>query len=335
MLVGKVEQSLRVWGLDGAGLIIAVSGGPDSVALLRALVALRDTAEHRPLVLAHLNHQLRREESDADETFVRELHRSLVAAGATGLELWCDRLDVAHEASVRRDNLEKVARDLRYAWLARIANERGIRLVATGHTASDQAETVLHRLLRGSGLRGLQGIAPRRPLTGQVEVVRPLLTVTRAEVLAYLQELRQAYRHDRSNLDVSRTRNRIRHELLPHLAQDYNPAISSTLCRLAEQATEAYRGEEALAAALLAQAELPRAGRLLILDCSTLATAARHVVREAFRLAWAREQWPAGGMGYHDWDRLAALVFQEAKAVDLPGGIRARRRQGVVQMGQK
>ncbi len=137
-------------------MVVAVSGGPDSVVLLRALLAFRGR-EGPPLVLAHLNHQLRGAESEEDEQFVRDLHGRLVGEGHRGLRLCCERLNVAEQA--RGENLESVARRVRYAWLTRVAEEACLPFVATGHTADDQAETVLHRLLRGTGLRGLRGIA--------------------------------------------------------------------------------------------------------------------------------------------------------------------------------
>jgi tRNA(Ile)-lysidine synthase len=206
--------------------------------------------------------------------------------------------------------------------------------VATGHTADDQAETVVHRLLRGTGLRGLRGIARRRPLAPGVELVRPLLEVTQAEVLAYLEAEGQPFRSDRTNADLGFTRNRIRRDLLPRLAQEYNPAVVDVLCRLAAQAEEVFREEEADARALLAAAERPRAGALVVFDRSTLAGAPRRLVREAFRQVWERESWPLGEMGFDHWERLVAVAFGGAEAVDLPGGVRARGRGRVVQVGR-
>jgi tRNA(Ile)-lysidine synthase len=329
-LVAEVRRCL-----DGAGCagVAAVSGGPDSVALLRALVAVRGDHAAGPLVVAHLNHQLRGPESDADEAFVCTLHAELAAGGAPGLELRCHRVDVAALAAAEGANVEAVARRVRYDWLAQTAAEAGVPWVATGHTADDQAETVLHRLLRGTGLRGLRGIAAQRPLRPGVELLRPLLRITRAEVLAYLNVAQQPYRQDSSNLDLDYTRNRIRHKLLPHLAERYNPGIVEILGRLAEQAEEAYREIESQAAALLAAAELPRAGPLLIFDRARLAESPRPLVREALRLAWEREGWPQSAMTFDHWDRLAAVACGESGAVDLPGGIRARYRGRVVQLG--
>ncbi len=340
-LVDKVEQFLRRQGISPRGMVVAVSGGPDSVTLLRVLVTLRDRdlssctdGPASTLVIAHLNHQLRGAESDADERFVGELHGSLTAKGIKGLELRCERFDVAGQARAEGGNLENVARRVRYDWLAGVAREFGVSCVATGHTADDQAETVLHRLLRGTGLKGLRAIAAQRVLAPGVQVVRPLLHVTRDEVLAYLEGESQAYRQDSSNASLDYMRNRIRHELLPRLAQHYNPGIVSVLCRLAEQADEAYRNHLALAEQLLAETERPRAGNLLIFDRQRLAAAPRYLVREVFRLVWEREGWPMGSMGFREWDRLADLVSEKVVAVDLPGGIRALQRGLVVQVGR-
>jgi len=329
-LPAKVRRCLASLGPLSGGIVVAVSGGPDSVALLRALLAVRPPAH--PLVVAHLNHRLRGGESDGDAEFVRQLHGSLLAVHSH-FELRCEASDVAAIAQARGDNLESTARQVRYDWLNQVAVETGCRFVATGHTADDQAETVLHRLLRGTGLTGLRGIAARRPLTEHVEVVRPLLHVSRAEVLAYLDELKQPYRLDSSNQNLDLTRNRIRHELLPLLARDYNPAIARLLTQLAEQADEAVRIVDGAARELLTAAELPRAGSLLIFDRQRLAQAPRHVVREAFRLAWLREDWPQAAMNFAAWERLAELVGTAPSALDLPGGLQARCRGRVVQVG--
>jgi tRNA(Ile)-lysidine synthase len=330
--VRLVEQVRSFWSrLERASgpVVVALSGGPDSVALF---LALREVIPG-PLVLAHLNHQLRGADSDADEAFVRDLHGAWRAAGDQKLTLHCERREVALLARSRGENLESAARRIRYGWLLEVAQEHGCPWVATGHTADDQAETVLHRLLRGTGLKGLRGIAPRRPLAPEVEVVRPLLRVRRAEVLAFLVARGQAFRQDSSNTDLRFTRNRLRHELLPHLAARYNPAVVEVLCRLAEQAEDTYQAEETAARALWAAAELPRAGPLLVFDRQRLAAEPRHRIREVFRLAWAREGWPLGGMGFADWERLTAVALGEMPRVDLPGKVRACCRPRVVQVG--
>jgi len=302
--------------LRETGLVLAVSGGADSVALLRALA---DT----PSIVAHLNHKLRGAASDADEAFVRGL------AATHRLPFVSVRIDVASQA----DNLEQTARDIRYRWLSEVAHTHGLRHVATAHNADDQAETVLHRLLRGTGLQGLRGIAARRTLEPGIEVIRPLLSVRRAEIVAYLAELGQPFQVDETNSDVRYTRNRLRHELLPLLERDYNPETATLLCRLADQADEAYREGRMAAEQLLALAERPRSARLLVFDVTVLRAATGYRVREMFRLLWEREGWPISAMNFERWKALEAVVNGDVAAVDLPGRYRVRQRGNVVLVG--
>jgi tRNA(Ile)-lysidine synthase len=330
--VRRVGRGLALLGVGPGAVVVAVSGGPDSVALLRALVALRPDDD---LVIAHVNHQLRGAESDADEQSVRDLHARFVPAGAGKLVLRCRRADTAEEARTERANLEAVARRIRYEWLGQIAAEVGARWIATGHTADDQAETVLHRLLRGTGLKGLRGIAPRRALTNTVELVRPLLGLRRAEVLAYLDEVGQSYRTDSSNCDPRFTRNRIRHELLPLLAEEFNPRIVEILTRVARQANRPYERERHRAQDLLAAAERPRAGSTLILDCTVLATVPVSEIRAVFRLLWEREGWPTGRLNFDAWDRLASVARGDIGGVDMPGGVRVRATEHVVRIERR
>jgi tRNA(Ile)-lysidine synthase len=306
--------------------VVAVSGGPDSVALLRLLLEPRQAGLVGALTVAHLNHRLRGADSDTDEDFVQRLARE------HSLPFRCQRINVAKLAEERGDNLENTARQVRYDWLTEIARGSGASWLATGHTADDQAETVLHRLLRGTGLQGLGGIPPRRELAPGITLIRPLLGCSRADVLAYLQAVQQEYRTDSSNVDLGFTRNRIRHELLPALVRDFNPAVVSVLCRLAEQAREVQSLLEIHVGELLKDAEMPRAGNLLVFNRPVLAKAPRHLLREMFRLVWNRENWPAGAMTFDDWDRLAALACQD-DSIDLPEKIHARSTGKVIQVG--
>jgi tRNA(Ile)-lysidine synthase len=221
---------------------------------------------------------------------------------------------------------------VRYDFLARVAREAGAGWVATAHTLDDQAETVLHRLIRGTGLRGLRGIAANRELTPGVRLLRPMLTVSRAEVIAYLRAIGQPWREDATNLDVALTRNRIRHELLP-LLRTFNPEIAEALGRTAAQAEEVYGGIEQVAGALLQAAERPRAGRVVVLDRPGLEAVASHCVRELLHLVWEREGWARGGMTLDHWQRAANVVQGLAPAWDLAGGIRIVGTARVVRIG--
>lgn len=324
----KVEHAWRGLGTPAPGVVVAVSGGPDSVALLHALSSLRNAADG-PLVVAHLNHQLRGAESDDDEAFVREL------AAARGVAVVCHRLDMAALVRAEGGNLEALARRERYRWLAEVAREQGLRFVVTGHTASDQAETVLHRVLRGTGLEGLRGIAPRRRLTDGVELVRPLLEVTRREVLDYLTEVGQPARQDASNEDRRFTRNRIRHELLPLLAREYNPRVEEVLARLARLAEEWATEDQEEAAGLLERTERGRERGLVLLDAEAFGGVPRRRIRSALRLLWRREGWPMLEMGLDHWDGATAVCLGEPNRRDLPGGVRIERRGVVVRVGRE
>jgi len=230
MLVKKVHRSLQRFGMirSGERVLVAVSGGPDSVALTHALVELAATEEFE-LLLAHLNHQLR-EAGDADEAFCSELARRL------NLPFSSHRVDVADEARRNGYSLEEQARISRYRFLGETAERWDCPRIALGHTRDDQAETLLLRLLRGSGTTGLAAIRPvvSMPTLLKARLMRPMLDVTRAEVLTFLDEKDIAYRLDRTNLDLSIPRNRIRHETLPLLARHHNPNVTETLARTAE-----------------------------------------------------------------------------------------------------
>jgi tRNA(Ile)-lysidine synthase len=205
---------------------VGVSGGADSVALLRLLAELQTKLGIAIFVL-HFHHQLRGAEADEDERFVQEL------AGKFLVEFVSDRADVAGEARRNGLNLEDAARRLRYRFFASVAAARELDCVAVAHTADDQAETVLAHLLRGTGLAGLAGIYPVAGLT-----VRPLLEIGRQELREYLSGLRQPWREDASNQDTSRMRARIRHQLLPLLKHDFDPSSGTRLARLANFARE-------------------------------------------------------------------------------------------------
>ncbi len=208
---------------------VAVSGGADSVVLLHMLHRLRSEFACELEVL-HVNHHLRGEESDADEAFVRELAREL------GLPVF-----VEHAAAPDR-GVEQGARDQRRGFFQRARSELRLERVALGHTRSDQAETVLFRLLRGSGLTGLAGM---RPLT-EDHLIRPLLTCGREEVRAWAHEEGIAWREDSSNLNRAFTRNRLRLETLPELRNAYNPNLEALLAQNADlaRAEESYWQEQ-------------------------------------------------------------------------------------------
>jgi tRNA(Ile)-lysidine synthase len=205
---------------------VAVSGGPDSVALVFLLREIAADAGFTLAGLIHVNHGLRGADADADEAFVRAL------ADRLGLACEVARADVASLARATRRSIEDTARDARYAFFAEAADRLRATRVATGHTLDDQAETVLLRLLRGTGNRGLSGIRVRRGA-----LIRPLLDCRRAELRRYLLARDEAFREDASNLDRSIPRNRIRRDLLP-VVEDLAPGGVRALARAAEWAAD-------------------------------------------------------------------------------------------------
>jgi tRNA(Ile)-lysidine synthase len=310
--------------------VLGVSGGADSVALLRGLV---DLLPSQLLIVAHLNHRLRGVESDADQEFVRELASTLAGSRAR-IEFQTTSLNVEQLAVDERENLEGIARRERYRWLEAVAVDAGATWIATGHTADDQAETVLHRMIRGTGLQGLRGIARERCLPSGTMLVRPLLSITRGSIVDYLASLQQAYREDSSNADERYTRNRIRRELLPVLLT-YNPRINEVLSRLAEQAEEMFDEQERLAEQLLRTAELPSAGSVRVLDCNILRAAPRHRVREALRRLWNREGWAMDAMTFEHWERCVDLISGfGTHTIDFPGPVRGQRTLAAVTFEQ-
>lgn len=208
-------------------LIVGVSGGADSVALLDLLSTL--PGFHLKLVVAHLNHQLRGDDSDGDERFVQEL--------ASRYQLPCEqlRVDVKQMAATQRISLEEAGRKARYIFFEELRTKYSATAIAVAHHADDQAETLLMRLLRGAGITGLAAMAP----CNQNRVVRPLLMISRQELLDHLTGRKLTFREDKSNADQTYLRNRIRHELIP-LLQGYNPAITQRL-----SATASLLGEDA------------------------------------------------------------------------------------------
>lgn len=217
-----------------ARVVVGVSGGADSMALLHVLGALNAECGYAlKLHIGHLDHQLRGSQSEADAAFVQ--------AAADDMQVPCtiERCDVADRAAQGGGSVEETARRERYGFLERLCVKVGAQVVAVGHQRDDDAETVLHRVIRGTGLRGLAGIPRVRPLRqgSPIRLIRPLLRRDRKAILAYLAECSVPYCEDATNREVSSaTRNRIRHEVLPLLEKQINPQVREALLRLAEQA---------------------------------------------------------------------------------------------------
>jgi tRNA(Ile)-lysidine synthase len=210
----------------GQDIVVAVSGGVDSMVLLHSLHRLARVRQWG-LTVAHLNHQLRGRSSDADQRLVERTARQL------GLPIIAQRADIRAIAAAGKGSIEMVARRVRHEFLAHVAKENGIRAIALAHHADDQVELFFLRLLRGAGGDGLSGMEPvaASPADPQIKIVRPLLGLSRAEIEAHARRERILFREDASNRSTDHLRNRIRHELLPLLARKFQPAIREIVLR--------------------------------------------------------------------------------------------------------
>ena len=300
-----------------ARVLVAVSGGSDSVALLLLLRELEQLGEMTVVGVAHLNHALRAD-AGRDEQFCRAL------ADEIGVPFRSDTIDVRTRAETSRISIEDAGRRARYEFFDRIADELNADAIATGHTKDDQAETFLLRLLRGAGPRGLAGIHPR---VGRV--VRPLIEISRDELRTYLASVDQPFREDVTNADVSIPRNRVRHELLPLIRERFSPSIEDVLAR---EATIARQDEDRLEqeAIDLASSIVLRGETRDTVELDRLSLIALHpalAVRVA-RLALHRLV-PVRFVGFDDIERLLEFARQpdERGTLSLPGQQVTRRGQ--------
>ncbi|HOP39849.1 MAG TPA: tRNA lysidine(34) synthetase TilS [Geobacteraceae bacterium] len=314
-MLKKVSEFIRENRLFTRGdmVVVAVSGGADSVALLdilASLVKLRLT-----LIVAHLNHGLRGEESDADAIFVERL------AAQYGVPVELKRVEVASIARARKLSLEEAGRVARYEWFDRVAAARRACSVALGHHADDQAETFLLRLFRGSGTTGLASMRPR----SLERYVRPLLTLTREEIIAYLKRRGLSWRHDSSNDETDFLRNRIRHECLPYL-RTYNPAINERLATTAE----ILAADEALLEKLTDQV-FPRLSRVasdnVVLDLNAVRAELPGLRYRLYRRAILSLKGNLARISAHHLKQIDEMVcaFMSRGEQSLPGGLAVMR----------
>ena len=299
-------------------VIVCVSAGADSVALLRGLASLRADGPGR-LVVAHFNHRLRGSASSADETFTRDLCNRLKLPLEVGSHTG-QRTEVA-------DTSEATARAARYTFFEAVAKTQGARFVATAHSADDQAETILHRIVRGTGIGGLGGIPRTRLLATGITILRPLLAFTRSEISEFLESLPQPFREDSSNRDLRFTRNRIRAVLLPELTSLYNPKVRDALLRLGILASDSQQVVQSLCIDVLDRCVTTQGPYQVQICCQSLAAFPPAVLREVLIVLWKNLDWPLQEMGFDHWNQLAYMMLPGpiTKQCTLPGNIVAAR----------
>jgi tRNA(Ile)-lysidine synthase len=330
--LAMLEVGLRRCEFNGDQILVGVSGGADSVALLQGLAHLsksgaarsRTTTDRFKIIVAHIDHQIRDDSID-DAEWVRSLSAEL------NIECRIEAANVLKRVAETQESIEEAARKIRYEALLRIAHDEGCGAVAVAHTADDQAETVLHHLVRGTSVTGLRGMLWSRPLNDGLaesgeQLIRPMLEIRRAELEAWLAEIGQSFRSDSTNTDDTLTRNRIRHQLLPTLERDFNPQIRKALGTLAGHAAEVSDLLRSLSDQLVDASLLQLSTDSIRIDCPALAEQPPILIREALLTVWRQAGWPLQRMGHREWQKLCDLVAQNSGAASLPERIDARRR---------
>ena len=315
-VVGAIEAALlRVGVRPGSSLLIGLSGGADSVALTSVLVELRERLRLR-ITAAHLNHRIRAAESDRDEAFVRAMCARL------GIELIVERADGLATVA----NLEERARDARREFLLRVADQVQADFVALGHHRDDQAETVLMRLMRGAGAAGMAAMAERGP----GRLIRPMLSLSRAEIREYLDGRAIPFVEDSSNASRDILRNRIRADLLPMLERDYAPGFSG---RLVELASEMRSLDELVSAIAARELDAMRIGGDA-LDVSGFSAQNRAVRAVVIRLFLAERMGSLRKISRAHVESVLHLMLDggPSDSIDLPGGWRAAREYNLLRL---
>jgi len=317
-LLDQVRRTIAAHHLltSGQRVIVAVSGGPDSVALFHLLVHLRQRLA-LSLHVAHLDHGLR-DESGGDAAFVQSL------AAQWKVPATIERRDVGTICSQEGWSLEDGARRIRYQFLLETARRQSADRVALAHTADDQAETILMRLVQGTGLLGLGAIPIMRRLDDDTWIIRPFLSVWRREILAYLKAEGLSFRTDATNDDTRFVRNRIRQELLPLLEQAYNPNVKGALAQLAEQSRTDYAFLEAAADRQWKRVAKSTSPSAVTISIDAFLRQPQPIQRLLVRKAVQSVRGDLGRFEFRHWLE-AERLFQERPVgtrLDLPGGVR-------------
>lgn len=317
--LASVAAALPAHGFWDSPIVVGVSGGGDSVALLLALHDLDPRGCSALVTVAHAEHDLR-QSAAADGLFVAALARRL------GLQFVTRRLAVRERCD--DEGTEARARRLRYGFLADIAREAGARHVVVAHTADDQAETILHNVLRGTGLAGLAGMATARELCEGIALLRPLLGMSREQARSYLLATGEPWCEDETNNDLRYTRNFLRHDIIARAESGPYPAATASLVRLGEQAARVNGALASAAEHLLSRHARRQPDGTVIVDTAPLLGIDRHILAEVFVALWRSEGWQRRDMTARHFERLADFVeggrAGRTPAADFPGGIHVR-----------
>lgn len=322
-LLKTVENTILAHGMlePKDSVVIAVSGGPDSVALLHILYEI---APHFSLKLgvAHLNHGLRQNDSDNDAGFVESL------AATFDLPCYIQKRDILRYQRENKLSLEEAARRVRYEFLDHIANAYQYNKIALGHHADDNAELVLMNLFRGAGTLGLSGIPPKR----DEKIIRPMIGLRKGDIIEFLNQNRLKWVIDRTNADTRHLRNRVRHDLIPMLRTAYNPSISETLNRLSSIVRSEEEWIEDVVRPFFEKAVLRVRQNRIELSVPVLNRYHKALQRRIIRLAILKAKGDLRRIGFVNIDSVIDLLVNKSPLgeIDLPAGIRIRRDQDTI-----
>ncbi|MFO7753112.1 MAG: tRNA lysidine(34) synthetase TilS [Desulfobacteraceae bacterium] len=322
--VKKAKATARQYSMfeRGDSVLAGVSGGPDSVALVLFLLEIKDSTGIDRIGVAHLNHMLRGEEADRDQGFVKNLAQRL------GLDFYTGARDVPGLVKNERLSMEDAARKARFSFLSSIMSDHGYTRIALGHHADDDAELVLMNLLRGAGPAGLSGIPPVR----SGHIVRPFIRCTKDEIREFLDLLGQGYVTDSSNSDSSFLRNRVRHNLIPHLETEYNPSIKKSLNRLGTILKEENDWMESHVSECRDRILLDTSDGRVVLDLDGFNSFHPAVRRRLSRWAvfFVKGDLKRISLEHIDGIRNLALLSESGRSIDLPGRVRVAKQGGVL-----
>ena len=317
-LTERVLKTIRNYEMlkPGDTILIAVSGGPDSIFLLQALVNLKTKLKLNKLVVCNLDHGIRGKESSADSSFVKKITED------SNLGFIHKKIDLSKKRS-KDLSTEEIAREERYKFFNDAAGAVKAGVIATGHTLDDQAETILMRIIKGASLKGIIGISPVRQ-EGSLKIIRPLFELEKAEIERYLDERGVEYRIDSTNAEPIYFRNVIRRDIIPFL-EKYNPRVKRALCSLAEHLREDFEfiNEAKSAVGHFAHS----AGASLEIKLKDLAIQPKALQKEIVRDALDKIGGEVKRLNFRHWKEMEQFIKHKRKgsSIDLPGDIRVTR----------
>lgn len=312
----QIKSTIKKYNMlqKGDGVMAGVSGGPDSVTLLHVLNSLKKEYSLN-IVIAHLDHKFRGEESEADRKFCESLAKKY------NLEIAWEAIDVPKIAKEKGISPEEAARFERYDFFKRASKKKGIEKIAVGHTRDDQAETVLMRIMRGAGMKGLGGISPVKEMPG-FKIIRPLIEVSRKDVESFVSEAGLKFRTDSSNEKSIYTRNKIRLELIPLLEKEFNSNIKEVLANMAENLQIENDFLARYARRKFKSVSKIKPGEILI-DIKKFRKQPEAVRKRILRAGLEELKGDLRRLTYQHWKEIEELIYNRPvnSIVDLPGGI--------------